>query len=152
MDSVWAKDHIVSLFFEGDHTLTSINFECRTQSAVNQDRYCGRIPVGLGSVQPSVAIRVDRPFQLDIGLVSEAPFTRHKLADKPSGARHLIERRVAEIKRLFCDHLGRLRIASDHDRSMVHLIGPAVTRIGSPIGGRDVAHPLPQGSPTGLGT
>jgi hypothetical protein len=47
--------------FSGDHTRSSADFECRAQGAANQNGDRGCAPVCLGSVNPPITIRVDRP-------------------------------------------------------------------------------------------
>src|SRR6267142_1176619 len=98
MYNVGAKDHIVSLFFQGNHTRSAVDFECRAQGAADQNRDRSCLSVCLASVYPPITIQVDRPLQLDVGLVSEAHLRRHELTDEPSGAPHLIDCRIAKIE------------------------------------------------------
>src|SRR5205823_13912957 len=98
MHDVGAKNHVVSRFFEGNYTWSAGDLECRAQDAADQNRDRGCVSVRLGSVYPPITVRVDRPLQLDIGLVSEAHLRRHELTDEPARAPHLIDCRIAKIE------------------------------------------------------
>jgi len=64
---------------------------------VDQHRDRRRIPIG-PRLRPRFSIPMDPPFHLDIGLVPEAQFGRHEMADKPAAVADLIGNGVAKIE------------------------------------------------------
>src|ERR1700719_5062 len=108
MHDIGPEDDVIPLLLERDDLRAGADMKGDAQTAADQDRDRRAIPVrpGMGAL---LAVRVDAPFQLDIGLVPEAQFGGDELSEKPAGIAYLVDRRIAKIERSVANHTQLLR-------------------------------------------
>src|SRR3954454_20024892 len=97
MDDIGTENHIIPFFGQGNGFLRLPGVKGDVKGAANQNRDGRAVAVRPGT-WPLVPVRMKSPFDLDVGLVPEAQFGRHELADKPASTTNPIRCRVAEIK------------------------------------------------------
>src|SRR5689334_4777825 len=100
MDDVGTKGQIVARLLQGDALHPTARRQSYLQCPFDKNGNGCRMPCCPGT-RALLTIRMDTPFQLNLGLMAEALFSRNKLADEPACASHLIDRGVSLVKGAF---------------------------------------------------